>query len=422
VYSGVQLVYNASGYEDRQAACRDRSGLPAPGRASVKTVKSQPVPRRQRRQEVLRKIQSLIRVRRLWGRRLMGERELEATLGVCRTTVRRVLADLERENVIERRHGAGTFVSERARAKGHRRTRRLAIVALRRYAERPGWDFRKEIVLGLLDQSKRSVSELTFLSLDSPEERDRIRSSAEMRRFDGFIAVGLDDHEILACLAELDRGPVVLLDGYVRGLPVTTVVDNGFDAMRATTRHLLALGHRRIAFIDCHNRAVNNPEKFAGYRAALAEKGIVPDDELMAVPDEPDDLYAVDAGDWDAPSVGGFVSRSVERFLGLAAPPTAILGFDDRRAYPALQELERRGLRVGTNYSVAGCGDQAVRRGVTDRLTSARIYPRQMGREALRAACEPGRAGEGRTILVPARLFIRQSTCPPPHNRKGQET
>jgi len=379
----------------------------------MKTVKSEPVPRHQRRQKIRREIQNLIRVRRLWGRRLMGERELESTLGVCRTTVRRVLADLERENVIERRHGAGTFVSERARVKGHRRTRRLAIVGLRRYAERPGWDFRKEMVMGLLDQSKRSVSELTFFSLDSPEERDRLGSPAEVRRFDGFISVGVDDPEILARLVELDRGPVVLLDGYVRGLPVTTVVDNGFDAMRTTARHLLALGHRRIAFIDCHNRAVNNPEKFAGYRAALAEKGIVPDEELVAVPDEPDDLYAVDAGDWNAPSVRGFVSRSVERFLGLADPPTAILGFDDRRAYPALQELEGRGLRVGTNYSVAGCGDQAVRRGVTDRLTSARIYPRQMGQEALRAATASGTSREARTIFVPTRLMIRSSTCQP---------
>ena len=48
----------------------------------------------------------------------------------------------------------------------------------------------------------------------------------------------------------------------------------GFESARATTRHLLALGHRRIAFVDCFNSALYNPERIAGYRAALARKGV----------------------------------------------------------------------------------------------------------------------------------------------------
>jgi len=37
-----------------------------------------------------------------------------------------------------------------------------------------------------------------------------------------------------------------------------------------------------------------------------------------------------------------------------------------------------------------------------------------MGQEAVRAALGPRSRGEGRTIIIPNRLYIRRSTCPPP--------
>lgn len=285
-------------------------------------------------------------------------------------------------------------------------------MAATHYEEGAGWDFRAEMVRGILGYAPRVGAEPAALSLDRPEEAARIADAGEMRRFDAFISVGLDDPDLLARLVELDRGPVVLLDGYVRGLPVAMVVDAGLAGMRALTRHLLALGHRRIAFIDCHNREVTNPEKFAGYRAALLGAGLEVDESLVAVPAEADGLY--DAPPFGTYDVDDFVAGAVERFLALPEPPTAIVGFDDGRALPALRELEKRGLRVGEDFSVAGFGDQAVRHGRSDRLTSSRIYPRKMGREALRAALAPGRPREGRTIFVPTRLYIRHSTCPPP--------
>ncbi|HOX07378.1 MAG TPA: GntR family transcriptional regulator [Planctomycetota bacterium] len=369
------------------------------------------VHRTKRREHTRQRIQELLKARAAAGAQLSSERELAREIGVCRVTVRRVLADLEREGCLERRHGAGTFVADRGTGRGRARTARLALVAARDYRTMPGWDLRKEMLAGLADGSRRAGAELAEIRLDHPEEAARLESASELRRYDGFISLGVDDPDLLASLAALDRGPVVLLDGYVRGLPLTMVVDAGLEGMREVTRHLLALGHRRIAFIDCFNRAVNNPEKFAGYRAALLERGLAVDEALVAVPASEDGLY--DAEPFGAYAVDEFVSAAVRRLLALPEPPTAIIGFDDGRALPAVREAERLGRGVGRDFSVAGFGDQAVRRGWSDRLTSSRIYPRQMAREAVRAALGGERPREARTVFVPTRLFIRSSTCPP---------
>jgi len=362
--------------------------------------------------ETCRRVREIIERQNLWGRQLAGERVVAGEVGVSRMTLRHVLARLEAEGLLERRHGAGTFVRARGSSSRAKRTANLAVLAYSHHESADGWDLRGEMIRGILGGAGGARASCTVLALDRPEEAAQIADSRGMRRFDGFISVGVDRHEVLAGLVALRRGPVVLLDGYVRGLPVVTVVDAGHEGMRTVTRHLLGLGHRRIAFIDCHNREVNNPEKFGGYRSALAERGIALDQELVAAPPGPDDAYTEDSPERQR-ELEAFCAAAIGRFLSLSSPPTAIIGFDDRRALLALAEIERRGLRVGQELSVAGFGDQAARKGLCRRLTSSRIYPRKMGRAALAAAAAGPAPAEGRTIFVLTRLRVRDTTRPP---------
>jgi DNA-binding LacI/PurR family transcriptional regulator len=115
--------------------------------------------------------------------------------------------------------------------------------------------------------------------------------------------------------------------------------------------------------------------------------------------------------------IDAFGEEAVDRLLGRPDPPTAIFAFDDHRALPVIRGLEQHARRVGRDFCVAGYGDSAIRRGACDWLTSCRIYPRQMGREALKAALARGERREGRTIIVPDRLYVRGSSCPPPAAR-----
>jgi LacI family transcriptional regulator len=358
-----------------------------------------------KRREAFRRVERMIREQSLWGQQLLGELELAERVKVGRTTLRAALADMEAQGLIERRKGAGTFVKDRPVKDSPRRRHpaQLAIVVEHHHDMAKGWLYGAEMIRGALSLAGRQGVECSTLSLDVPEEEARIRDTRALRSYDGFICVSVDDREIVARLVELRRGPVVLLDHSFRDLPITSVVDGSFAGSRALTRHLLALGHRRIAFFNCHRPAETNPEKLAGFRAAIKEKGLSLDPDLIAEappPTQPETL---------AP----FAEALVERWLALPEPPTAILGFDDHLAMNVLVPLERRGLRIGSDVSVAGQGDAAFRRGLSDWLTSTRVYPREMGREAARLALAGQPPSEGRTVIVPNRLYIRKSTQAP---------
>jgi DNA-binding LacI/PurR family transcriptional regulator len=346
------------------------------------------------------RIEELIRRERLWGRRLLSERDLASALGVCRWTVQCALAEMEAEGLVIRRHGSGTLVAERPPARA-RKTARLAVIAARPPLPDGQWEYASELVRGVLAHAPRLRAECTVFYLDQPEHAGRLGDERELGRFDGFISVAQEDRGLLSRLLELGRGAVVLLDHYVRDLPIVGVVDGSFESARAAARHLLALGHRRIAFLDCPDRANTNPEKYGGCRAALLERDVF-DESLVLVP----------------PSVRereleSFLDAALERLLGLPDPPTAAFCFDDNYALVAIRALEKRGLRVGPDFSLAGHGDSAFRRGACGWLTSCRIHVRRMGREAVVAALGGRPRSESRIIIVPNRLLVRKSTCPP---------
>jgi DNA-binding LacI/PurR family transcriptional regulator len=188
----------------------------------------------------------------------------------------------------------------------------------------------------------------------------------------------------------------------MRDLPVLCIVDSSFRAARKLARHLIAQGHTRIAFINCHTPDALNPEKFAGFEAAMHEKGLEVDPELVAVPPH----YLPNE------ELQKFIDKFIGKILALPNPPTALFAFNDLRALMATKSLQARGINIGTDFAVAGFGDGAIRQRLCDWLTSSRIQVRKIGEDGLRAALSGRNLTEGRTIVVPNRLIIRASTMP----------
>ena len=365
-----------------------------------------------KRLQVRRRLERMIHSRALWGQQLMGERELAAQLGVGRKTLRATLADLEADGTVERRHGSGTFVAPKNGGRRRPGTARVAVITGGHPERDAEWSYLGELIRGVLGLASRLRAEPEVLALSVPEEAARAHDAGFMRGFVGFVSVAQDAPELLAHLLGLRRGPVVLLDHTVRDIPVTGVVDGSFEGARAVTRHLLALGHRHIAFLNCEDSAANNPWKHGGYQAGLADRGVSYDPKLVVAPE---DFAGTGLG------ADAFAGAALDRLLALADPPTALVAFDDNRALAAMEALRGRGRRPGEDFAVAGMGDSALRRGTCDWLTSTRTDPRKMGRMALRAALSGGCPTEGRTIIVPNRLFIRRSTCPPAGTEERRE-
>jgi DNA-binding LacI/PurR family transcriptional regulator len=194
-------------------------------------------------------------------------------------------------------------------------------------------------------------------------------------------------------------GPKVVLDHHFDTLPIHSVRDDAVTGMRMVVEHLLALGHRHIAYLD-NERPEANPWKRQGVDAALRSAG----------------LPGLQRG-WVAGCRANFVdsATALDWFLGLEHRPTDVVCADDGRALLLLQAAAERGLRVPQYLSIAGFGDQAVHEGRSQRLTSVGVDPVLMGRRAAELVAGPENAPPV-AVLIPPELSVRGTTGAPPQS------
>ena len=168
----------------------------------------------------------------------------------------------------------------------------------------------------------------------------------------------------------------------------------GYDA----TRHLLELGHRRIAHIGGSAPKLCSRARLAGYRSALADAGV-------AVPDG----YVFDGNFREAKA-----QAAMDRLLSLPEPPTAVFAASDSMAIGAARAIRARGLQVGRDISVVGFDDVDEARVTVPALTTVRQPLIEMGRVGLDLLARRMRGEEvPGHVELPTELVIRESTTTP---------
>ena len=163
-------------------------------------------------------------------------------------------------------------------------------------------------------------------------------------------------------------------------------------------RHLLQLGHRRIAHITGPKGWLATEDRRRGYRAALAAAGTLPDPGLEA-----EAIPEIDSG-----------RDAATALLALPDPPTAIFAFNDNIAIGAVQAARARGLRVPDDLSVVGFDDVEHATVVTPALTTVRQPLAEMGRTAvsLLSRLMERQSLETLHVELATRLVVRDSTAP----------
>lgn len=187
---------------------------------------------------------------------------------------------------------------------------------------------------------------------------------------------------------------------------VNISVDNVVGAELAT-RHLLELGHRKLAFVSGSLRSVNRRERFRGFSTALESAGIDPASAAVwsGASEEP-------YGDLD---VAGLGRRAATELLRADDPPTAIVAINDMCALGVSAGVRDAGLRVGQDVSVVGFDDIVLADLAAPPLTTVRQPLPDMADAAfahLRERIESDTPSAGRSLLMRPELVIRQSTGP----------
>ena len=205
--------------------------------------------------------------------------------------------------------------------------------------------------------------------------------------------------------------PVVQVER-VSPIPTHSVtIDNAAGAM-AATEHLIAFGHRRIAYIGVDPEAVPGSalpserriverERLDGYRDALRRHRLPIAPDLVALQEA---YYALTE---TRAVVREFLSRPRSR------RPTAIFAACDMMAAAVLQEAAEHGCRVPDDLSVVGFDDTYASH-LSPPLTTVAQPMIAIGQTAARLALEAlndgGGAAAPRTARLAAHLVIRSST------------
>jgi LacI family transcriptional regulator len=235
-------------------------------------------------------------------------------------------------------------------------------------------------------------------------ERD---SGVEARAIDSMLARQVDAivyatmwHRIVEAPPELREAHYVILDARTTDAGDSWVVPDDARGGYTATCHLIEAGHRRIGYVREDNEYPADPERFAGYRRALAEHGLAFDERLVAV----------DRND----PFGG--TAAAARLLALEEPPTAIQCYTDRMAMGAYRAIRRAGLRVPHDISVIGYDNQdLIAPWLDPPLTTIQLPHEAMGRWAVEHLLRvlSGEAEGPRQLRMECPLVVRDSVAPP---------
>ena len=282
--------------------------------------------------------------------------------------------------------------------------RRLArgysnLIGLCMYSATPDWIM---VVLNSMidvaDCNDYRVSVYRFNPRDTTKIQEML-AWATQRHIDGLILTPPIDtsQELVAGLLALSF-PFVQIAPHDRangGSWVATTDEPGsYDA----TRHLLQLGHTRIAFIQGPSDHLASWDRLRGYQRALREHGIEPDPLLLR------------CGDWSF-ETGLTCTRQL---LSLPGRATAIVCSGDQIAAGAIHAVREIGLDCPADVSVTGFNDIELAQQMWPPLTTIRQPVNEIATAAMTLLIEkliPG-GSQPSGIEIPATLIVRGSTGP----------
>lgn len=225
------------------------------------------------------------------------------------------------------------------------------------------------------------------------------------QRLDGVVYLSGTGTTPSVVLELAESGPVVLVDERIPGFDMPAVVSDGRRGARDVASYVLDQGHERLAIIGGPEALWTSDQRLAGYREAIAGRGLDVDDVPVFVGD-----YRQQSGlELAARALAGPAERR----------PTALLCANDLMAFGALEHCRAAGLRVPEDVSITGFDDLPITALITPRLTTVRQPGRDMGRRAATLLFEllSDQPADEPNEPFPATLQIRDSVVPPAGSR-----
>ena len=262
--------------------------------------------------------------------------------------------------------------------------------------------FYPEVVRGVEDAARRAG--YAVLLCDSNEDaanEDAHLVTLFSRRVDGVLLACCGNSTAYATMVRR-RFPMVFVDRIPPAATEGTVSSDNVQAGYAATRHLLELGHERIAMLAGNTALSPHHDRLEGFRKAMQEAHLPIRDEYLACGE-----LQIQNG-----------IEATQRLLKLMSPPTAIMVSNNKLLLGVLQSLDENRIPVPQQVSILGFDDFIWNRYFSPSITSIAQSTYEMGRRSFELLLQIMHRKKGerlpeKHIRLAVELRLRNSTGPP---------
>jgi LacI family transcriptional regulator len=261
-----------------------------------------------------------------------------------------------------------------------------------------------EVVQGLETEALQNGYSLILCNSGDDAQREQNQLSMLFsRRVDGVVLACTDSSSAYDILIRR-RFPVVFIDRVPIGFTGGAVVSDNVGGAYEATRHLIALGHTRIAIIAGELRLSNGVDRIEGFRKAMQEAHLPVREEYFYRGD-----FQIESG-----YHGGL------ELLRLAEMPTAILACNNKMTLGLMRAVSELRIPCPEQVSILGFDDFVWAANFRPKLTTVAQATDEIGRQAMKMLLGKLKPSDGRTetpadslVVLKTELRIRESTAPP---------
>ncbi|WP_308634600.1 GntR family transcriptional regulator [Paenibacillus silvisoli] len=348
------------------------------------------------------------------GQQLPTELELAEQFGVSRITSKRALIELEREGLIYRRRGSGSFVKKRDEAKKAVEMKTAPannrIISMILPFVSPNNSL--EHMQGVANYVESKGYYLSIHNSDWNSEREReLLISLPKRGTSGIILYPVSTQHNLDVIHALhvNEYPIVTLDQYYNLLSMGSAVSDNFDGGYTAACKLIELGHSRIAFISTVGIQYRSTvrDRFFGYSKALSDNGIPHDIDLIFsdLPREAEGVTAVRRE---------FYKNLLLRLQELRV--TAIQAEHDMVAFDCMKAALELGIKVPEELSIIGFDNNDMSIQADIPISTLEQNYAEIGRRSAMMVVDQLESGtiQRERAVIPVKWISRQSVGPGP--------
>lgn len=199
-----------------------------------------------------------------------------------------------------------------------------------------------------------------------------------------------------AALKRVTAHTPVIVAGRAGNADCWQIVIDHAEGMRQAVRHLVSLGHRRIAYLSCAPHIYLSKEKREAFLGAMADAGL-----------KVDERWVIEGKEFDEHT--GMVGMNT--LLSLDEKPTAVIAINDLMAAGALQAIMRLGYAVPNDFSLIGFDNSFISDLMVPSITSLKYHYGTYGKELISAAIDVIEGREPPRVKVMRPSLMIKNSC-----------